>query len=49
VSSFPVESVDGSWRIIQGLDLNDFSRARIEASVAELATEREQVQGLGLL
>ena len=49
VSSFPAESVDGQWRIVQGLDVDDFSRSRIEASVAELATEREQVQGLGLL
>ncbi|GGE91864.1 malate dehydrogenase [Mycetocola zhadangensis] len=49
VSSFPAESVDGKWRIVQGLELNAFSTSRIAASVAELATEREQVQGLGLL
>lgn len=49
VSSFPAESVDGAWRIVQGLDIDVFSRDRIDASVAELATEREQVQALGLL
>lgn len=49
ISSFPVESVDGTWRIVQGLDIDDFSRNRIDASVQELITEREQVQSLGLL
>jgi malate dehydrogenase len=49
ISSFPAESVNGTWRIVPGLELDDFSTSRIEASVRELATEREQVQGLGLL
>lgn len=49
VSSFPAESVDGAWRIVDGLDVDEFSRDRIDRSVAELATEREQVQALGLL
>ncbi len=49
ISSFPVESIDGAWRIVQGLDIDAFSRERIDASVRELATEREQVQALGLL
>jgi malate dehydrogenase len=49
VSSFPAESVDGAWRIVQGLDVDAFSRERIDASVGELATERQQVQALGLL
>ena len=49
ISSFPAESVDGQWRIVQGLELGEFSRSRVAASVAELATERDQVQGLGLL
>jgi len=48
-SSFPVESVDGEWRIIEGLEVSDRARARIDASVAELVEERETVKGLGLL
>ncbi len=49
MSSFPVTVTDGAWQIVQGLDLNDFSRARIDASVAELADEREAVRTLGLI
>jgi malate dehydrogenase len=49
VSSFPVESVDGDWRIVQGLDLDAFARDRIAASVAELEDEREAVRALGLV
>ncbi|MEO7017871.1 MAG: malate dehydrogenase, partial [Leifsonia sp.] len=49
VSSFPVRAVDGEWRIVQGLDVDAFSRARIDASVAELLDEREAVRALGLL
>lgn len=49
ISSFPVESVDGELRIVQGLSIDEFSRTRIDASVAELASEREAVQDLGLL
>ncbi|MDQ4491156.1 malate dehydrogenase [Sinomonas sp. ASV486] len=49
VSSFPVQAVDGRWEIMQGLDVPDFSRRRIEASVAELEAERDAVRVLGLL
>lgn len=49
VSSFPVESVEGAWRIVPGLAVDAFARHRIDASVAELAEEREQVRALGLL
>ena len=49
ISSFPVDSVDGSWRIRQGLELDAFARQRIDASVAELADERDAVRSLGLL
>ena len=49
ISSFPVTSVNGEWKIVQGLDLNDFSRERIDASVKELVEEREAVKGLGLI
>ena len=49
ISSFPVTVSGGDWSIVQGLDINDFSRARIDASVAELAEERDAVKGLGLI
>ncbi|MDO9377994.1 MAG: malate dehydrogenase [Nocardioidaceae bacterium] len=49
VSSFPVTTKDGDWEIVQGLEVNDFSRARIDASTTELAEEREAVKGLGLI
>ncbi|MDN4173690.1 malate dehydrogenase [Nocardioides sp. SOB77] len=49
VSSFPVTTRDGDWSIVQGLEIDDFSRGRIDASAAELAEEREAVQGLGLI
>ena len=49
VSSFPVTISDGRWSIVQGLDIDDFSRARIDASVKELEGERDAVKGLGLI
>ena len=49
VSSFPVTTSDGDWQIVPGLDINDFSRARIDASTAELADERAAVTELGLI
>jgi malate dehydrogenase len=49
ISSFPVRTANGSWEIIQGLEIDDFSRERIDASVAELAEERDAVQKLGLI
>ncbi len=49
ISSFPVVSKGGKWEIVQGLEINDFSRAKIDASVAELAEERDAVIGLGLV
>ncbi|WP_395696188.1 malate dehydrogenase [Nocardioides sp.] len=49
ISSFPVVTKDGSWEIVQGLEIDDFSRARIDASTAELAEEREAVKELGLI
>ncbi len=49
VSSFPVESHDGGWRIVQGLELDAFAKQRIAASVAELDDEREAVRALGLV
>ncbi|MEV0664485.1 malate dehydrogenase [Actinomadura luteofluorescens] len=49
ISSFPVTTRDGEWEIVQGLEIDDFSRARIDASVAELSEEREAVRKLGLI
>ena len=49
ISSFPVVSNGGRWEIVQGLELDAFSRGRIDASVAELAEERDAVKELGLL
>ncbi|WP_022888537.1 malate dehydrogenase [Agromyces italicus] len=49
ISSFPVESVDGEWRIVSGLEVDEFARGRIAASVAELADERDAVRALGLI
>jgi len=49
VSSFPCTCRDGRWSIVQGLDIDEFSRTRIDASVAELVEERDTVARLGLL
>ena len=50
VSSFPVRVTgDGSYEIVQGLDVPDFSQERIDRTVAELREERDAVKGLGLV
>jgi malate dehydrogenase len=49
VSGFPCTASGGDWSIVPGLDIDDFSRQRIDASVAELAEERDAVAGMGLL
>ncbi|WP_338748388.1 malate dehydrogenase [Janibacter alittae] len=49
ISSFPVTVKDGRWEIVQGLQIDDFSRGRIDATVAELAEERDAVTKLGLI
>ena len=49
ISSFPVTTRNGDWEIVQGLEINDFSRSRIDASAAELAEERDAVSKLGLI
>ncbi len=43
ITSFPVRTDDQNWEIVQGLDVNEFSRAKIDASVAELAEEQALV------
>ncbi|SOJ56606.1 Malate dehydrogenase [Mycobacterium simulans] len=49
ISSFPVTTKDGNWSIVQGLEIDDFSRGRIDASAGELADERKAVTELGLI
>jgi len=49
VSSYPVTTSGGEWRIVPNLDIDDFSRDRIDASAAELGAERDAVRELGLL
>ena len=49
VSSFPVQTENGGWRIVPDLEIDGFSRARIDTSVAELADERTAVRELGLI
>ena len=49
ISGFPCTCSDGEWSIVQGLDLDAFSRAKIEASVAELNDERATVSSQGLI
>ena len=49
VCSFPCVVRDGNWQIVQGLEIDDYSRAKIDASVAELEDERTAVRDLGLI
>ncbi len=46
ITSFPVRSDGNKWEIVQGLDINDYSRSKIDASIAELAEERALVSDL---
>ena len=49
ISSFPVTTKNGDWEIVQGLEIDDFSRGRIDATAEELAEERDAVTELGLI
>jgi len=49
ISSFPCRCSGGNWEIVQGLELNDFSREKLELTVNELKEERDAVRGLGLV
>ena len=44
--SFPVTVEDGAWRIVQGLDIDEFSRGKMDASRLELEEERDAVRDL---
>ncbi len=49
ISGFPCTCSGGEWSIVQGLDIDEFSRGRIDASVEELVGERDTVSGQGLI
>jgi len=49
ISSFPVTVTNGEYTIVEGLEINEFSRSKIDASVAELRDEAEAVKSLGLI
>jgi malate dehydrogenase len=49
ISGFPCTCSGGEWKVVEGLDVPDFSRERIDTSVAELKEERDAVKDLGLL
>ena len=49
ISSFPCTCSGGEYAIVQGLEIDDFSRAKIDATAAELVEERDAVAGLGLI
>jgi malate dehydrogenase len=49
ISSFPCVCANGEYSIVQGLEIDEFSRARIDATVAELIEERDEVKKLGLI
>ena len=49
ISSFPCVCKDGNYEIVQGLDIDDFSRAKIDATAGELVEERDAVKDLGLI
>ena len=49
ITSFPCTTQDGSYSVVTGLEIDEFSRVRIEASWAELVEERDAVAGMGLL
>ena len=49
ISSFPCVCANGDYSIVQGLDIDAYSRGKIDASVAELMEERDAVKQLGLI
>jgi malate dehydrogenase len=49
ICGFPCRCANGEWSIVQGLDIDDFSRAKIDASVTELIGERDTVASQGLI
>jgi malate dehydrogenase len=49
ISGFPCTCENGEYKIVQGLEIDEFSRSKIDASVAELESERDTIAGQGLI
>jgi malate dehydrogenase len=49
VAGLPCSCSNGEWSVVEGLEIPEFSRSRIDASIAELREEREAVSGMGLV
>jgi malate dehydrogenase len=49
ITSFPIRTDGKKWEIVQGISLNDYSKAQIQKSIDELKAERETVQSLGII
>ena len=49
IYSFPVTTSNGDWQIVEGLEIDDFSRGKLDATAAELIEERDAVKELGLI
>ena len=49
IYSYPVTTSNGDWKIVQGLEIDDFSRGRMDATAGELVEERDAVRELGLI
>jgi malate dehydrogenase len=49
IYSYPVTTSNGDWSIVQGLEIDDFSRGKMDATAAELVEERDAVKELGLI
>jgi malate dehydrogenase len=49
ISSFPCTCRGGRYEIVQGLDIDDYSRSKIDASADELVSERDAIRELGLI
>ncbi|MDP0499730.1 MAG: malate dehydrogenase [Verrucomicrobiota bacterium JB022] len=49
ITSFPIRSNGENWEIVEGLDLNEYSRAQIQKSIDELKGERDTVKSLGII
>ena len=49
ISGFPCTCAHGQWKIVEGLDIGEFSRRKIDASVAELVSERDTVASQGMI
>jgi malate dehydrogenase len=49
IAGHPCTCSGGEWSVVEGLEVPEFSRGRIDASIAELREEREAVEQLGLI